>query len=75
MCRDGGDLSVCDEPNCQRALCLGCLGKPSSDLLELPFICPLCHFEAETRSKIKDGENFVLRPYEVCNRERGSFSV
>ncbi|KAJ6563216.1 hypothetical protein B0H10DRAFT_2115752 [Mycena sp. CBHHK59/15] len=64
VCRDGGDLTLCDEPTCKRGLCKGCLGNPSPDFLELPFICPLCHREAKTRQKVHDGKNFVLRPYE-----------
>ncbi|KAF9521943.1 hypothetical protein CPB83DRAFT_900100 [Crepidotus variabilis] len=39
-CQDGGDLRICDEPNCEGTWCERCLPDPS---VEEVFSCPRCH--------------------------------
>ncbi|KAJ6610850.1 hypothetical protein B0H10DRAFT_1953551 [Mycena sp. CBHHK59/15] len=57
-------IVACDEHRCQKAMCDSCLDHPSKELLNLQFICPPCHCNAELVRRGLEGQHFVAKPYE-----------
>ncbi|KAF8264024.1 hypothetical protein EI94DRAFT_1739344 [Lactarius quietus] len=58
MCGNGGDLVMCDNARCSRAICIGpeaqCLALPINSRFEDPdvvFICPPCHQDKDRRER------------------------
>ncbi|KAJ6624672.1 hypothetical protein B0H10DRAFT_1942977 [Mycena sp. CBHHK59/15] len=61
-CRNGGGIVACDEHRCQKAICDSCLDHPSKELLNLQFICPPCHYNAELGFvNCQDGRHIILK--------------
>lgn len=50
MCQDGGEIWLCDEQGCHRAVCSKCIEIPANELSKLSgpsvkFACPSCHWK------------------------------
>ncbi|KAJ6538405.1 hypothetical protein B0H10DRAFT_1971553 [Mycena sp. CBHHK59/15] len=75
---NGGGIVACDEHCCQKAMRDSCLDHPSKELLNLQFICPPCHYNAELVRRGLEGQHFVAKPYEhhgFVNRQDGQHII
>ncbi|KAJ7898162.1 hypothetical protein B0H14DRAFT_2557206 [Mycena olivaceomarginata] len=72
ICRDGGEIVMCGQADCEAGICKKCLGDPAETLLHLPFICIQCYQRAEGNRKEQEKKLYRAKPYEgVQGRQDG----
>jgi hypothetical protein len=67
ICRDGGELILCD--NCPRSFHLKCLKLKDEDIPEGNWYCPRCHPKIQKKLEKNNNNNIIITP-EDKERER-----